>query len=68
MTRLIKTLCAATLLFACACAHAKPTLEQAASFDIQEANQGAGVDAEHFYAIDNQTIAKYEKKTGPSGR
>ena len=64
MTRLTTTLCAAALLFACAGAHAKPTLEQVASFDIPEANQGVGVDDAHFYAVDNQTIAKYDKKTG----
>lgn len=32
-----------------------------ASYAIPEANQGVGVDAEHFYAIDNRTIAKYDK-------
>lgn len=31
---------------------------------IPEANQGIAVDAEHFYAIDNQTIAKYAKGSG----
>lgn len=38
--------------------------EPVASFAIPEANQGVGVDAEHFYAVDNQTIAKYVKATG----
>lgn len=33
------------------------------SFDIPEANQGIGVDAEFFYAIDNTVIAKYRKDT-----
>ena len=33
------------------------------SFEIPEVNQGIGVDAEHFYAIDNTTIAKYTKDT-----
>jgi len=32
-------------------------------FAIPEANQGIGVDAEHFYAIDNSVIAKYSKGT-----
>ncbi|WP_309083262.1 cycloisomerase [Chelativorans sp.] len=32
-------------------------------FDIPEANQGIGVDAGHFYAIDNTVIAKYAKDT-----
>ena len=31
---------------------------------IPEANQGIAVDTEHFYAVDNQTIAKYDKRTG----
>lgn len=31
---------------------------------IPEANQGIAVDAEHFYAIDSQTIAKYDKRSG----
>jgi outer membrane protein assembly factor BamB len=29
-----------------------------------EANQAVAVDADHFYAIDNSAIGKYEKKTG----
>lgn len=33
-------------------------------FQIKEARQGVGVDAEAFYAIDNTTIAKFDKKTG----
>lgn len=43
---------------------AEPVLQQVGEFNIPEANQGVGVDAMHFYAIDNQTIAKYDKKTG----
>ena len=31
------------------------------SFEIPEINQAIGVDAEHFYAIDNTSIAKYAK-------
>jgi hypothetical protein len=45
-------------------AHAKPVLEQFADFDIPEANQAVGVDEKHFYAIDNQVIGKYDKKSG----
>lgn len=37
--------------------------EAVGNFVIPEANQGIGVDAEHFYAIDNRTIAKYDKDT-----
>lgn len=43
-----------------------PTIasELVKEFAIPEANQGVGVDAGHFYAIDNHTIAKYDKVTG----
>lgn len=43
---------------------AAPTLEQIGEFAVKEANQGVGVDATHFYAVDNFTIGKYDKKTG----
>jgi hypothetical protein len=43
---------------------AKPTLSQTREFVVPEANQGVGVDDKYFYAVDNQTIAKYDKKTG----
>ena len=33
-------------------------------FQINEARQAVAVDAEAFYAVDNTTIAKYDKKTG----
>jgi hypothetical protein len=33
-------------------------------FPIKEARQAVGVDAGAFYAIDNTTIAKYDKRTG----
>ena len=39
------------------------TSEVLDSFVIPEVNQGIGVDAEHFYAVDNTTIAKYRKDT-----
>ncbi len=45
-------------------AGAAPVLEQIGEFAVKEANQGVGVDVDHFYAVDNQTIAKYDKKTG----
>ncbi|MDH5264917.1 MAG: cycloisomerase [Betaproteobacteria bacterium] len=47
-----------------AAAPAAPTLEQIGEFAVKEANQGVGVDATHFYAVDNFTIGKYDKKTG----
>ncbi|MYZ47711.1 cycloisomerase [Propylenella binzhouense] len=34
------------------------------SYEVPEANQAVGVDDTYFYAIDNRTIAKYEKATG----
>lgn len=43
---------------------ASQTLEQIGEFPIAEANQAVGVDAEHFYAVNNTVIAKYDKKTG----
>jgi hypothetical protein len=33
-------------------------------FQIKEARQAVAVDADAFYAVDNTTIAKYDKKTG----
>ncbi len=44
--------------------HTEPVLTQVGEYNIPEANQGIGVDAKYFYAVDNQTIAKYDKKTG----
>jgi hypothetical protein len=43
---------------------AQPTLTRIAEFPAPEAGQGVAVDAGHFYAIDNTTIAKYDKTTG----
>jgi hypothetical protein len=40
---------------------ADTTIWQIEEFDIPEANQGIGVDEDHFYAVDNRTIAKYSK-------
>jgi len=34
------------------------------SFEVPEANQAVGVDDRFFYAIDNRTIAKYDKESG----
>lgn len=45
-------------------AAAAPALELLREFDVPEANQAVGVDDKHFYAIDNRTIAKYDKETG----
>ncbi|WP_331371326.1 cycloisomerase [Sinorhizobium chiapasense] len=35
--------------------------ERVREFAVPEANQGVGVDADHFYAVDNRAIAKYGK-------
>jgi len=43
---------------------AAPVLNQVGEFVVPEANQGVGVDAKHFYAVDNQIIGKYDKTTG----
>jgi len=43
---------------------AAPALEQIGEFTVREANQGVGVDAGHFYAVDNYAIGKYDKNTG----
>lgn len=42
----------------------KQAFEQIAEFNVPEANQGIGVDALYFYAVDNRAIAKYDKQTG----
>lgn len=42
-------------------AAAQTTFNQGAVFNIPEANQGIAVDKFFFYAINNQTIAKYTK-------
>jgi hypothetical protein len=43
---------------------AATAFENSGEFNVPEANQGVGVDARHFYAVDNQAIAKYDKVTG----
>ena len=45
-------------------AGAQPVLVQIGEFVVPEANQGVGVDAQHFYAVDNETIGQYDKTTG----
>jgi hypothetical protein len=57
-------LAAMLAFFGAAASLAAPVLEQVGEFAIPEANQGVGVDAAHFYAVDNQTIGKYDKQTG----
>jgi len=57
-------LSAALMLLVAAAGRAAPALEQFAEFTVPEANQGVGVDQDHFYAINNFAIGKYDKKTG----
>lgn len=45
-------------------AQAASVLEQIGEFNIPEANQGIGVDRDHFYAVTNRAIGKYDKRTG----
>jgi len=40
---------------------AATSFEQIAELVVPEANQGVGVDERYFYAVDNQSIAKYDK-------
>ena len=42
---------------------AAAAFEQLAELGVPEANQGVGVDERHFYAVDNRSIAKYDKAT-----
>lgn len=57
---------AVTMIAAPALAQEEPptmTSTVLGSYVIPEINQAIGVDAEHFYAIDNTSIAKYTKDT-----
>ncbi len=64
MHRLLAFIGAVTLVIAPTALLAQSRLTQIAEFAVPEANQGVGVDDRYFYAIDNTTIAKYDKKTG----
>ena len=64
MNRLLAFIGAVTLVIAPTPLLAQPRLAQIAEFAVPEANQGVAVDDRYFYAIDNTTIAKYDKKTG----
>jgi hypothetical protein len=64
MTNFIAALLPAFLLIFAPAAFGKSALQQVGEFIIPEANQGVGVDEKYFYAVDNQKIGKYEKKTG----
>lgn len=49
-------------------AQAAPSLEQIGEFAVPDANQGIGVDHDHFYAVNNRAIGKYDKRTGARSR
>lgn len=51
-----------SLLAFVATAGAETRLTQIAEFSIPEADQGVGVDEDHFYAVDDRAIAKYTKR------
>jgi hypothetical protein len=58
---------AALALVACTVSRAdEPTrgLQELRRFKAAEARQAVAVDAQHFYAIDNREIGKYDKRTG----
>ncbi len=43
---------------------ATATAEELAALNAPDATQGAAADADHFYAVANYVIGKYERKTG----
>jgi hypothetical protein len=52
----------AVVLLSAGSAAAQTVMNQVAELAIPEANQGVGVDKEHFYAVDDRAIAKYTKQ------
>ena len=70
MSHLLPALFAAFFLAVIApAASGASRLDQIGEFNIPEAYQGVGVDDRYFYAVHNQIIAKYDKKTGkPAGK
>ncbi len=52
------------LLVGCAVRPELGRMEPTRTWKATEANQGVAVDAEHFYAIDDRAIGKYDKTTG----
>lgn len=53
-----------TLALAASAAGAREATVEVRRLDAAEARQGVAADAGHLYAIDNGTIARYDKKTG----
>ena len=56
---------AVVLAAASSLASAASRLEQVRELEIPEAYQGIGVDDRYFYAVHNQVIARYDKRTQP---
>jgi hypothetical protein len=66
-TTLRSSLALALAIVACAASHAgSPALafQELRRFEASEARQAVAVDANHFYAIDNRAIGKYDKRSG----
>ena len=63
-SRVASALAVLLLVMAARVPHAQPTVTQTADFPAPEAGQGVAVDGRFFYAIDDRSIAKYDKQTG----
>jgi hypothetical protein len=50
-----------SLVLVASVARAQTNLQQVAEYAIADANQGVGVDAQHFYPVDDTVIAKFRK-------
>jgi len=61
VTLLLSAVAALGLAPRCGAASA---FEPLAELGVPEANQGVGVDERYFYAVDNRSIAKYDKASG----
>jgi len=62
---ILLVIAASWIVLAGGASHAqRMTFRELRRFDVPEARQGVAVDAEHFYAITNQAVAKYTKSTG----
>jgi len=59
----ISIVCIAPLAVSARFEAAEPSLREVASFKAKEAHQGVAVDDQHFYAITNTEIGKYERGT-----
>ena len=60
----VRTVAALLLMALAPLARGQEAYEEVRRFSAPEATQAVAVDANHFYAIANTVIAKYEKKSG----